>query len=111
MNNKKYGPWAIIAGSAEGLGEAWSVALAKQGMNLIMLDNQEEVLMRLSEKLQHDFAIETIPLLLDLKDPHAVEIIMGKVVDVDCRMLIYNAAFSIIKPFSDTIFKCLGQTF
>ena len=35
---EKYGPWAIIAGAAEGLGEAWSRALAQRGMNLIMVD-------------------------------------------------------------------------
>ncbi len=41
----KYGSWAVIAGSAEGLGEAWSRALAQKGMNLIMVDHQEEKLL------------------------------------------------------------------
>ena len=38
----KYGIWAVIVGSAEGLGEAFSIALAKRGMNLIMVDNQKD---------------------------------------------------------------------
>jgi len=39
---EKYGPWAIIAGAAEGLGEAWSRALARRGLNLIMVDWQDD---------------------------------------------------------------------
>ena len=40
----KYGSWAIVVGSAEGLGEAYTFALAKRKMNLILVDNQQEKL-------------------------------------------------------------------
>ncbi len=97
--NQKYGPWALIAGSAEGLGESWSVSLAKRGLNLLMVDHQEDKLMALSARLKEEFGIETTPLHLDLKDPEATEKIMQKVEAADCRLLVYNAAYSIIRPF------------
>ena len=101
MNFKqKYGPWAIIAGAAEGLGEAWSISLAKQGMNLIMLDHQHDKLLALSEKLQIDFHIETAILHIDLSDVNATTMIMEKLGEHDCRLMIYNAAFSLIKAFT-----------
>ena len=34
---QKYGPWAIIAGGALGLGEAWANALASRGVNIVSL--------------------------------------------------------------------------
>ncbi len=37
---EKYGPWAIVAGAAEGLGKAWSVALAQRKLNLLMIDKE-----------------------------------------------------------------------
>lgn len=97
----KYGPWALIAGSAEGLGEAWSTALAKRGINLIMVDHQQDKLMALSEKLCKEFNIETSSLHLDLSDSNASAQMMKMAEKHDCRLLIYNAAYSLIKPFTE----------
>lgn len=98
---KKYGSWALIAGSAEGLGEAWSTALAKRGMNLIMVDHQQNKLMALSEKLSKEFNIETSTMHLDLSDSNASSLMMRMAENYDCRLLIYNAAYSLIKPFTE----------
>jgi len=94
-----YGNWAIVVGSAEGLGEAYSIALAKRNMNLIMVDNQLDSLTILANQLEKDFGIETIPLHLDLSESDAVKKIMNEIEQVDCRLLVYNAAYSLIKPF------------
>jgi len=94
-----YGNWAIVVGSAEGLGEAYSIALAKRNMNLIMVDNQQDALSNLAKKLEKDFDIETIPLHLDLSQSDAVKKMMSEIQQVDCHLLIYNAAYSLIKPF------------
>jgi short-subunit dehydrogenase len=48
---EKYGPWAVVAGGAEGLGEAYSMALAKRKFNLLLIDNQEAALEQLAKKL------------------------------------------------------------
>lgn len=105
----KYGPWAVIAGSAEGLGEAWSRALAQRGMNLLMIDHQEKKLHTLAKSLSDDFNIETIPILIDLSNAKAAEMIMEEVVKLDCRLLIYNAAYSQIKAFISHTSEDLGQ--
>ena len=94
-----YGNWAIVVGSAEGLGEAYSIALAKRNMNLIMVDNQLDSLRILANQLEKDFDIETIPLDLDLSQSDAVKKMMNEIQQLDCRLLIYNAAYSLIKPF------------
>jgi len=96
---KKYGNWAIVVGSAEGLGEAYSEALAKRNMNLIMVDNQKDSLTNLAKQLEKEYEIKTIQVLLDLSDSDAIQKIMNEITKVDCRLLIYNAAYSLIKPF------------
>lgn len=95
----KYGNWAVILGSAEGLGEAYSLALAKRNMNLIMIDNQKDPLNALSRQIEKDFKVKAKTVHLDLSEPDAVNKILTEIQPVDCRLLIYNAAFSLIKPF------------
>ena len=96
-----YGDWALVAGAAAGLGESFCISLAKNGMNIIMIDNQKELLMSLSEKLTNTFQIQTIPLYIDLFQDDAVEVIMKETASLSVRLMIYNAAFSRIKRFEN----------
>lgn len=95
----KYGTWCLVVGAAEGLGEAYSIALAKRNMNIIMVDNQKVLLDALSHQLGQDYGVETIRLHMDLREEDAFEKMMTQLKNADCRLLIYNAAYSLIKPF------------
>jgi len=98
---RRYGGWELVAGAALGLGESFCVALAKQKINIVMVDNQTEPLNNLSNSLNKDFGIQTITLHIDLKYPDSGWQIIEKIKDLDCRLLIYNAAFSRVKKFTD----------
>jgi len=98
---KKYGDWAILIGAAEGIGEAYAIQLASQSFNLIMLDKNEASLIALSEKLIKKYSIQIKNLHLDLIDPNVTELVIQTITDLKCRLLIYNAAFSVIKKFTD----------
>ena len=106
---EKYGPWAMVAGSAEGLGKAYSRALAKRNINLVLIDHQGKLLDNLAGKLEQEFNIKTLQLHHDLASENAVPAIMELVKSVDCRLLIYNAAYSQIKPFTDHTVEELDQ--
>ena len=95
----KYGPCALVVGAAEGLGEAYCVALAKRKMNLVMVDNRSDELKTLSSRLNEEYEILTQTLHLDLNNKEATAIILEAVNQLDIGLLIYNAAYSQIKPF------------
>lgn len=95
----RYGDWALIAGSAVGLGKSFSMQLAKQGFNLIMIDNREDELTKLSNKIIQKYKVNTLPLTIDLFKIDLVELIMKKTSHLEVRLLIYIAAFSQIKRF------------
>ncbi|MCX6287233.1 MAG: SDR family NAD(P)-dependent oxidoreductase [Bacteroidetes bacterium] len=97
----KEGQWALIAGSAEGLGEAFTTLLAAQGFNLILADRQEEPLKKIADKIERKNGIKTVRLRIDLADDSAWETCMNAARAVDCRILVYNAAMSEVKPFLD----------
>ncbi len=99
--NEKYGPWAIIAGSAVGLGEAYSTALAQRKINLVMVDNQPTKMEHLGSKLEKAYGIKTMQIHCDLSQKESVHQIMEASRELEVGLLVYNAAYSLIKPFVD----------
>jgi len=97
----RYGDWALVAGAAIGLGKSFCTSLAQRGLNLVMIDNRENDLKGLANKLTRDFGVKTIPLTIDLFQKDAVEQIIGKTFDIEIRLMIYVAAFSQIKQFKN----------
>ena len=47
----QYGPWALIAGASEGLGEAFAEQLAQHGLNVALVARREALLNSLRDKL------------------------------------------------------------
>lgn len=95
----KYGPWVLLAGAAEGLGEAFTLALAKRNVNIVMIDKQAELLKILASKVEEEYYIQTKTIEIDLEHSGATKAIIDSIRDIDCRLLIYNAAYSKIKSF------------
>lgn len=97
----KYGSWALVAGAAEGLGEAFCTQLAEQGKNLIIIDNQVEKLEALSDKLQSTYHIDTEVVGKDLTDPLVILNFVKRAKHHKCRLWFYIAAYGPVKPFLD----------
>ncbi len=114
--------WALIAGSAGGLGEAFTLLLAEQGFNLILADRDEEALGKIVTKIVTKYDIKVVSLCVDLADENAWRVCMDAVrdagcgmqdagcgmqdagcgmQDAGCGMLVYCAAMSEVKPFLD----------
>jgi short-subunit dehydrogenase len=74
----KYGPWAIVAGASEGLGAAFAEALAKRGLNLILIARRIEKLEVLSSALRNTYQIDIRFHSIDLSD-------LYKIIDVNIR--------------------------
>ena len=98
---ESYGDWCLVAGAAEGLGEAWSRALARKGMSLILADHREAPMTELAKRLEADHGIGTKCIALDLGDEDSVERMMKIVMEKDCRLMVYNAAYSRVKKFAE----------
>ena len=95
----KYGSWALVAGAAEGLGNAFARALAAEKLNLILVDQKKSPMETLARQLESLYGIQVIPLHLDLASGDSVEQIMEAVIKTSCRLLVYNAAYSRVQKF------------
>jgi len=97
--HRRYGQWGIVAGAAEGIGAAFCEELARKGMNVIMVDINKAEMESLASRLESTFKIQTRRLVLNLANENSPDIIMEAMGDADCRLLVYNAAYSRVKPF------------
>ena len=98
MRNR-YGSWCLVAGAAEGLGEAFCHSLAARSMNVILVDQQKDRMDSLARLLETSFGIQVRTLHLDLASGESVGLMMKAIMETACRLIIYNAAFSRVQKF------------
>lgn len=96
----KYGPWALVAGASEGLGAAFAEALARRGLNLILIARRLSKLEALAAEWQAKYRIETRSYPVDLADIEATRQFLAQLDSVP-GLLVYNAAFAPIGYFKD----------
>lgn len=97
----RYGPWAVIAGASEGIGQAYADQLAAKGINLITLARRAELLEADAQKLRTQYSIEVRPVALDLAAPDLAQRFAVAVDGIDVGLLVYNACYTHIGKFLD----------
>jgi short-subunit dehydrogenase len=86
----KYGPWALIVGGSDGVGEAFAHKLAAQGFKLIIAARRPGPLNALAEELRGQGA-EVRTLSVDMTEPAALQKVQAATSDIEVGLLIYNA--------------------
>lgn len=92
---KKYGPWALIAGGSEGVGESFARLLAAQGINLVLLARREGPLQKLADSIRGEYAIEVRNRSVDLTRADVLQQAREITDDIEVGLLIYNAGSTI----------------
>jgi short-subunit dehydrogenase len=96
-----YGPYALVAGGSYGLGAAFAEAIARRGVNLVLLARQEDRLNETASRLKETYGVEVVPISADVADYHNVN---ERLVDltVSIGLLVFDAAYAPIGRFEDT---------
>ncbi len=96
---EKYGPWALVAGGALGIGEAFSRYAAGQGINVIVLDREQSALDDIANRLPEEYGVECLPVQVDLSAGDMLDQVTSAVGDRAVGLVVYNAAISDVGPF------------
>jgi uncharacterized protein len=96
----KYGPYALVAGGSDGLGFAFAEALARRGLNLVLIARQEDRLKAAAARLMETYGIDAIPIAADMADFENVKSKLNALT-VPIGLLVYNAAYAPIGLFEN----------
>lgn len=88
---KKYGPWAVIAGASEGVGESFARRLGQAGLNLVLIARKQASLDEVAQRVHDESPVEVRTLALDLTSPDVLERVRAVTDDVEVGLLVYVA--------------------
>jgi len=95
----RYGRWGIVAGASEGLGAAFARALARRGMNVVLVARRAHLLEAFAEGLRAEYGIEVRTVAVDLADPEFATVVQRTTGTLEVGVAIYNAAYAPVGDF------------
>lgn len=106
----KYGPWAVVAGASEGIGQAYTHILAERGINVVTIARRAEPLEKDAELLRRRHRVEVKPVSIDLASPGLAQDFEQAIDGLDVGMMIYNACYSVIGEFRNVSLDDYNKT-
>lgn len=76
---EKYGPWAVVTGSTQGIGREYALALAKQGLNVVLISRNKQELENVSNEIKDLHKVDTATIVADFSEAGDIGKIVKKV--------------------------------
>jgi short-subunit dehydrogenase len=95
----RYGPWALVAGAAAGLGAQWARQLAGRGLDLVLIDRDGPLLETTAAEIEAGHGVSVRPVTLDLARGDLLVALGPEVADREIGLVVYNAAIGSVAPF------------
>jgi short-subunit dehydrogenase len=88
---ESYGPWAVIAGASEGVGASFGAAVAKEGVNVVLLARRQGVLDEVAGRIGDESGVKVRAVAVDLASSGAMQTVADATRDLDVGLLTYCA--------------------
>lgn len=91
--SQKYGPWAVVTGASDGIGQAFAEELATLGMNLVLVARRVDRLQQLAHAITQKHSVEARIIAADLSVAEGRAEVDEKTRDLDVGLLVAAAGF------------------
>jgi len=98
---EKYGPWAVVLGASEGLGEAFARGVAARGVNVVVVARRSEPLHRVADDITQSHSVEARAVAIDVASPGFLDDLRAVTDGLSIGLVVYNAAASYVGEFED----------
>ncbi len=96
---ERYGPWALVTGGSEGLGEAFARALAARGLNLLLLARRPGPLEATAASIRAAHGVEVRTAAVDVGRPDLLDVVDALAGDAEVGIVVHSAAATFLGPF------------
>src|ERR1700761_6629102 len=87
---ERYGPWALLVGGSEGIGEHLARKLGAAGINVILVARKPEQLAQTAKKIRDESSVEVRTLQLDISRPDMLERIRELTDGLEVGLCVHN---------------------
>jgi len=115
----QYGPWAVVLGASEGLGEAYAHGIAERGLNVVIAARRAELCQQVARDIATRHAVETRAVTLDLAAANFLDKLRAVTDPLEIGLVVYNGAAEYTGPFKNqgaeslqriVVVNCLGPS-
>lgn len=85
---QQYGQWAVVIGGTSGIGESLTELIAQQGINIVLVARQENILAIKAQDISTRFGIKVKTVQADLSDPGGVSAVITQTNELDVGLFI-----------------------
>lgn len=88
---KKYGPWAVITGSTDGIGKQYALELARHGLSIVLVSRSVDRLRNVAAEIEQKYAVKTKVIQADFSGGESVYTSIESELDgLDFGLLVNN---------------------
>ncbi|XP_073821617.1 hydroxysteroid dehydrogenase-like protein 1 [Musca autumnalis] len=103
---ERYGKWAAVTGSTDGIGKAYARELARIGFNVVLIARNEEKLKQTANKIENEFGVEVFTVKVDFSHgPKIYEKLFQELDKKPIRLMVNNVGIGHNPPGIISSFK------
>ncbi|KAK9509332.1 hypothetical protein O3M35_006673 [Rhynocoris fuscipes] len=95
---KKYGPWAVITGSTDGIGKEFAMEYAKRGLNICLISRSISKLQDTANQIVNKYGVNTKFIQADFSRTDVYDNIRKELSDLDIGILVNNVGIAMETP-------------
>lgn len=102
IDERRFGPWALVTGASSGIGRGFARHLAASGLNVVLAARRGPLLEELSSQLTGEFGVQARVARADVTDERFLDTIRQATDDLEVGLLVSCAGAPLTGPFLET---------
>src|ERR1700680_37325 len=91
LDEKRFGPWALITGASSGIGREFARQIAASGIHVALVGRREPLLRTVGAECTRESGVQHRIIPLDLSEPDFLPVLADATRDLDIGLVVSNA--------------------